>query len=96
MVVSTSDSSKSPEERDVLERYELALASDPVGKARSTVSALRSSGQRRADFRQIIVDGNNSGCWTLRPVQLLRDVETRWSALFGMIGRVIELYEVCS
>ncbi|KAF8151387.1 hypothetical protein B0H34DRAFT_784669 [Crassisporium funariophilum] len=78
--------------RNRLERYEAALLADPVGKARSIVSACRSSGQRRADLRETIINGNESKCWELREVQLLRDVETRWSSLFGMVGRVIELY----
>ncbi|KAF8902744.1 hypothetical protein CPB84DRAFT_1678641, partial [Gymnopilus junonius] len=79
-----------------LVQYEDALCADPVGKTCSTVRALRSSGQQRSELREIIMDGNKAGCWipSIRPVQLLRDVDTRWSSLFGMVGRAIELYPV--
>lgn len=85
--------SMSTEEVEVLKNYEAAIQADPIGKSRSIVSTCRSSGQRRVELREIILDGNRSGLWKLRLVQLLRDVDTRWSALFGMIGRVIELYQ---
>lgn len=44
----------------------------------------------------MILEGNKDGSWgkVLRPVQLLCDVETHWSSMFLMIGRVIELYPV--
>ncbi|KAF9522040.1 hypothetical protein CPB83DRAFT_748542, partial [Crepidotus variabilis] len=52
----------------------------------------------RDDHQTIITvtDGNKDGGFQepLRNVQLLQDVETRWSALNNMIARVIELYPV--
>jgi len=82
------------EELDALAAYDTAIKADPVGKARTMVSMCRSSGQRCADLREIIVAGCEQRVWALRPVQLLRDVETRWSSLRCMVGRVIELYPV--
>jgi len=82
------------EELEALRAYDTAIKTDPVGKARTIVSTCRSSGQRRADLRDIIVAGCEQKIWKLRPVQLLRDVETRWSSLRCMVGRVIELYPV--
>jgi len=99
MVVSCASSPTThPEQLQYLTRYEDALRSDPIGKTRSTVGVLWASGQQCAELREIIVKGNKDNCWNppLRPVQLLRDVETRWSSLFGMVGRAIELYPVCS
>jgi hypothetical protein len=97
MVVSTAlRDNMSIEEIKALEDYEAAIRADPPGKSRSIVSTCRSSGQRRAELQEIILDGNKSGLWKLRQVQLLRDVDTRWSSLFGMIGRVIELYQASS
>ncbi|KAJ7721832.1 hypothetical protein DFH07DRAFT_867753 [Mycena maculata] len=79
-----------------LKEYAEALQSDPVGKSRQIVAACRASGQRRADVKQIIVDGNRKFLWqpggTLRVVQLLRDCETRWSSTYLMSDRLLELY----
>ncbi|KAJ7159171.1 hypothetical protein C8R43DRAFT_882138, partial [Mycena crocata] len=75
------------------------LESDPVGNTRQIVAACRGSGQRRADVKQIIADGNARFLWgesgIIRVVQLLRDCETRWSSTFLMSDRLIELYPVC-
>ncbi|KAJ7464855.1 hypothetical protein B0H11DRAFT_2159707 [Mycena galericulata] len=81
-----------------LKLYAEALESDPVGNSRQIVAACRASGQRRADVKQIIIDGNKKLLWqsadhgVLRVVQLLRDCETRWSSTYLMSDRVIELY----
>ncbi|KAJ7306235.1 hypothetical protein DFH08DRAFT_918611 [Mycena albidolilacea] len=56
-----------------------ALMLDPVGAARKLVTAARASGQRDPPER-------------LRVVGLLKDVETRWSATFLMVDRVLEQY----
>ena len=96
VVVSAATPADSPDRRNELQRYETALVSDPVGKARSIVAALRVSGQRRADLREIIFQGNLEKCWDV-PVPLaqpLRDCDTRWASLRAMINRVIELYPV--
>ncbi|KAJ6602746.1 ribonuclease H-like domain-containing protein, partial [Mycena vulgaris] len=74
-----------------------ALKLDPVSAARKLVTACRASGQRREAFENIIKAGNDAGGWgnppqILRVVGLLKDVETRWSATFLMIDRVLEQY----
>jgi hypothetical protein len=77
----------------------LWLTLDPVGAARKLVTACRASGQRRETFEKTIMEGNEAGGWgdppaILRVVGLLKDVETRWSATFLMIDRVLEQYQV--
>ncbi|KAJ2975727.1 hypothetical protein NUW54_g11681 [Trametes sanguinea] len=76
--------------------YAESLRDDPVKSARDLVKACRASGQRREDFAATIADGNRTGTFgegkTLRQVQLLRDVDTRWSSTFLMIDRLLELY----
>ncbi|OJT11323.1 hypothetical protein TRAPUB_12198 [Trametes pubescens] len=76
--------------------YASALENDPVKRARQLIAACRASGQRREDFAAVIADGNRCSSWgpgkTLRQVQLLRDVDTRWSSTYLMIDRLLELY----
>lgn len=87
------------EENNSSADYEAALRGDVVARCRALVAACRASGQRREDLQKTISEGNASGSFPngkpLRNVQLLRDVDTRWSATFFMIERVIELYPVC-
>jgi hypothetical protein len=54
---------------------------------------LRSSGQRRDSFEQLIRDGNNNGWFgeTVEQLQLLRDVKTRWDSVYFMLRRLREL-----
>ncbi|KAJ7189942.1 hypothetical protein GGX14DRAFT_382718 [Mycena pura] len=80
--------------------YWQALFHDPVGSARSLVTACRASGQRRDAFEDTIKEGNKEGGFgdpleVLRVVGLLKDVETRWSATFLTIDRLLEQYLVC-
>ncbi|KAF8154650.1 hypothetical protein B0H34DRAFT_616846, partial [Crassisporium funariophilum] len=65
-----------------------------IGKARAIVAAMRASGQHHEDLREVIDQGNKDGCWAevIPLVQLLWNVETRWSSLLAMIKHVIELY----
>jgi hypothetical protein len=86
-------SSSEPAREDYLKTYADALTSDPIGMTRSLVGACRKSGQRRIDLRKVIEDGNSSGMWKVPVRQLLRDVDTRWSAIYQMINRVIDIYE---
>ncbi|KAJ7617525.1 hypothetical protein DFH06DRAFT_1012501 [Mycena polygramma] len=77
--------------------YWRALESDPVAEARSLVTACRASGQRREALEKVIREGNDAGGFgdpaeELRVVGLLKDVETRWSATFLMIDRLLEQY----
>lgn len=83
------------------ELYLNFLKGDVVGSARKLVTACRASGQRRDELRKTIEDGNAAGGWVvgddkilLRVVELLKDVDTRWSSIFNMIDRVLELYPV--
>jgi len=78
--------------------YETVLRVDPIDKACKTVTALRISKQQREDLQMVITEGNSDHVFEqpIRNVQLLRDVDTRWSALRNMIARFIELYLVCS
>ena len=79
--------------------YWKALEGDPVGEARSLVTACRASGQRREAFEKTIKEGNAAGGFgdpleALRVVGLLKDVDTRWSATFLMIDSLLEQYLV--
>ncbi len=83
------------------DEYSNALARDVVGLARTLVSKCRASDGRRKELRLIIVEGNTNGGWgeESQPVallQLLKDVDTRWSSTFLMIDRLLELNLVCS
>ena len=96
-------SSSDPTRRAHLEQYANALATDPVGGARTLVGVCQKSGQQRSDLRAAIEAGNSNGSFhdengtpmAAIPVQqLLRNCETRWSSTFNMTGRVITLYPV--
>lgn len=92
------------DENESNQAYSDALASDPVARCRSLVTTCRASGQRREELMNMIKEGNTSNAWgkedeediRLREVQLLRDVDTRWSSTFLMIDRVLELYPASS
>ncbi|KAF8185444.1 hypothetical protein BJ912DRAFT_1114624 [Pholiota molesta] len=76
-----------------------ALKRDVVGLVRRYVTACRASGQRREQFEVILKEGNDTGGWgdaneQLRNVGLLKDVDTRWSAIFNMLDRFLETYLV--
>jgi hypothetical protein len=73
---------------------------NPLKRARKIVRWLRSSDQRREAFRAFIINGNDSKlfkkadkCW-VEPLQLLRDVKTRWDSVFLMLERLRELRPV--
>lgn len=97
-----SDSQHAAEYSDELlddEDYFLALRSDVVAAIRQFVTAVRSSGQRREQFDNILRDGNAAGGWgaplkLLRPVGLKKDVITRWSSTYNMVDHFVELYLV--
>ena len=80
--------------------FEEAVKRDPVAMGRNTVRVLRNSGQRRDLFDDIIRDGNEKAWFQtgdppvpvqLRPVQLLRDVVTRWDTVYYMVRRLREM-----
>src|SRR4051812_6112213 len=79
--------------------YAKALESDVIGKAHSLVGTCCASGQRREDLQSTIMEGNSLESFLngkqLRNVQLLRDIDVRWSSTYLMIDCVLELYPVC-
>ena len=77
--------------------YAPALRNDPVKLARQLVTACRASGGRRAELREVIKEGNHIHAFGDKPLpelQLLCDVDTRWSSTFLMINRVLTLHPV--
>jgi len=79
-------------------------ASDPISVACAAVRAIRGSGKRRRDFKQVIADGNKGGWFKagwppemvhLKPLQLLRDIPTGWDSVFHMLHRLREMRPVC-
>ena len=83
--------------------YEDAVKRDPIARGLNIVRVLRSSGQRREAFQEVIQDGNARGWFRvgdqtvqLRPLQLLRDVKTRWDSVYFMIKHLHELHPVCN
>ena len=77
--------------------YYDALLNDPVDKARKLISSCRSSRQRRDDLQVAIREGNATKAFRdeqLPPLELLRDMEVRWSSTYFMIERFLVLYPV--
>ena len=83
--------------------YNRALEADPIVRCRKLVASCRASGQRREDLQATITDANKAGLFgrddegtsiELPSLQLLRDVDTRWSSIFLMVERVLDLYPV--
>lgn len=83
--------------------YNRALEADPIVRCRKLVANCRASGQRREDLQATITDANKAGLFgrddegtsiELPSLQLLRDVDTRWSSIFLMVERVLDLYPV--
>ncbi|KZV66296.1 hypothetical protein PENSPDRAFT_585511 [Peniophora sp. CONT] len=80
--------------------YADVLMSDVVQRVRTLVHFCRSSSIRREGFLAVIAEGNKRHWWgtdangnpkELDPLQLLRDVDTRWSSTYLMIDRVLYL-----
>lgn len=78
-------------------------ASDPIARARNVVRAIRGSGKRRELFEEVIKDGNQRGWFErgnppkvvqIKPLQLLRDVCTRWDSVYLMLDRLSEMRPV--
>jgi hypothetical protein len=73
-----------------------AGSNDPITKARQLVRAMHASDQRKETFKQVISNGNERGWFRaadgkviqLRPLELLRDVKTRWDSVYEMIRRL--------
>ena len=97
------DSSSDPLFKLQLQKYADALATYPVGGARSLVGVYQKSSQHWSDLQTTIKEGNIKGEFynddrtlvpVMPPLQLLRDCETHWSSTFNMTGHVITLYLV--
>lgn len=78
--------------------FEAACVQDPISRLRKIVTAIRASGQRREALTTWIENGNKSRLFVLqktaveiKPMQLLRDVRTRWDSTYQMIKRCIEM-----
>jgi hypothetical protein len=95
----SEDQAGVPDEgRGFKQSFEAACAQDPIARLRKIVMAIRSSGQRRDALMKWIEDGNRNGLFVLentpvqiQPMQLLRDVRTRWDSTYLMIKRCIEM-----
>lgn len=83
--------------------YALTLNADVVARVRELVRLCRSSSLRRAGFIAVVLEGNEQHWWgndangkpvKIDPLQLLRDVDTRWSSTYLMIDRVLKLVPV--
>ena len=81
--------------------FEEAVNSDPIARGRNVVRVLRSSGQRRDKFDEVVVDGNAKGWFVvgdevvmLPNLQLLCDVRTRWDSVYFMIRRLRQMRPV--
>ncbi|KAG8821310.1 hypothetical protein FRC17_009861 [Serendipita sp. 399] len=68
------------------------LKRDVIAKTRALVNACRKSPQRRESLQQYITKGREAGDWTLKSLQLIKDVDTRWSAVYLMIERYLYLH----
>lgn len=81
--------------------YEDACNVDPITRCRKISRTIRSTGQRRDEFDELIMKGNIKGWFKVDgetvqvpPLQLLLDVRMRWDSTFIMIKRFIELQPV--
>ena len=83
-------------ELDGLSTEELAWFSgmkcDPVKRARTIVRILRSSDQRKRDFKEVIKNGNKSEWFRgvdsvvmVPDLEPLRDVKTRWDSTYAIV-----------
>lgn len=90
-----------------LKEWIAGLKRDPLRRARRLIRLLRSSDQRRENFRRFIQDGNERSWFSERTesgkrqtiqvpeLQLLRDVKTRWDSVYLMLRRLRTLRPVC-
>jgi hypothetical protein len=98
-----TDAADADKGRGYEQTFEAACAQDPIARLRKIVMAIRASGQRREGLKTWIENGNRSKLFVLQdkpveiePMQLLRDVRTRWDSTYQMIRRCIEMRLVSS
>jgi hypothetical protein len=82
--------------------YQDAIQEDPINLCRKVARTVRSSGQRRDEFDEMVTNGNTKEWFRVdgqvvqvSQLQLLLDVKTRWDSTFIMMKRFIELQPVC-
>jgi hypothetical protein len=71
-----------------------AVKRDPVQRCRDLVTAIRSSSQRRDEFRKAVADAATNQGVAGNQLELLRDMPVRWSSTFNMITRFLTLSPV--
>ena len=68
-----------------------------IARGRAVVRVIRGSGMRRDAFNEVITNGNDKGWFKegrpavtikIKPLQLLRDVRTRWDSIYLMLNRL--------
>ena len=83
--------------------YNQAIEADPIVWCRKLVANCQASGQCHENLQATITDANGAGLFgrddkgvdiKLPSLQLLCDIDTRWSSIFLMVERVLDLYPV--
>jgi hypothetical protein len=86
------------EQLETSNEYHEILESDLVKRVSEWVTELRASGRRREGFRKAIVDVNvmraHRNKQPLPLLQLLRQINIRWSSTFSMIDRWLHMTPV--
>ena len=74
--------------------FHTALRRDPIFLVREMVRSIRSARKQHESFQELIRDGNKKEWFKAKvpPLQLLRDVRTRWDSVYFMIqwARVLQ------
>ena len=93
-----TDVANPDEGRGFGQTFEAACAQNPISRLRKIVTAIQGSGQCREALKTWIENGNRNGSFVMQntpvdiePMQLLRDVRTRWDSTYQMIKRCIEM-----
>ncbi len=92
------------DEDDASESDVDTVTPNPIARARAAVQVIRASGKRRDEFDKVIKQGNKEGWFKqgrpsqvveLKPLQLLRDVRTRWDSVYHMLRQLRQMRPVC-
>ena len=83
--------------------YLRALKRDVLGLVRKLTTACCISGNRQEEFKDTVLEGNQNQMWTddhgesvsVKPLQLLRDCEIRWSSTHFMVDWILTMLPVC-